>query len=166
MPANTLKLIRQTHLYIGIFISPALLFFALSGALQTFRLHEITPGSSYRPPAWVLTLAAIHKHQMAVGPPPKAVSGPGSAAAGKSARRADASPAPGRKPAADPSLAAPAAAASHLPMQIFFLLVAIGLFTSTLSGVYMAYRYNRSKPLVTGLLLAGIALPLLLLRFQ
>jgi ABC-type dipeptide/oligopeptide/nickel transport system permease component len=50
-------------------------------------------------------------------------------------------------------------------MQIFFLAVALGLFTSTLSGIYMAYRYNRSKSLVTGLLFAGIAVPFVLLLF-
>ena len=50
-------------------------------------------------------------------------------------------------------------------MKIFFLLVAIGLFVSTLTGVTMAYKYNRSKVVVTSLLLAGIIIPLLLLRF-
>ena len=50
-------------------------------------------------------------------------------------------------------------------MKIFFLLVSIGLFTSTLTGIYMAYAYNRSKLIVTALLIAGIAVPLLLLPF-
>jgi uncharacterized iron-regulated membrane protein len=47
-----LKSTRLIHLYIGVFIAPALLFFAFTGALQTFSLHETTRGSSYRPPAW------------------------------------------------------------------------------------------------------------------
>jgi hypothetical protein len=51
-----LKYTRLTHLYIGVFISPALLFFAFTGALQTFSLHETTRGSSYKPPAWAVTL--------------------------------------------------------------------------------------------------------------
>jgi len=59
----TLKFFRQIHLYIGIFISPALLFFAFTGALQTFSLHETTQGSSYKPPAWIATLAQVHKKQ-------------------------------------------------------------------------------------------------------
>jgi hypothetical protein len=50
-------------------------------------------------------------------------------------------------------------------MKIFFLVVAIGLFTSTLTGLYMSYKFMRNKLLVTALLLAGIIIPLLLLPF-
>ena len=52
-----LKYLRLIHLYIGVFIAPALLFFAFTGALQTFSLHETTRGSSYKPPAWAVMLA-------------------------------------------------------------------------------------------------------------
>src|SRR5580698_5464131 len=58
-----LKYVRLTHLYFGVFITPALLFFAFTGALQTFSLHETTRGSSYKPPAWAVTLGQIHKKQ-------------------------------------------------------------------------------------------------------
>jgi hypothetical protein len=50
-------------------------------------------------------------------------------------------------------------------MKIFFLLVAIGLFTSTLTGIYMSYKFVRNKLTVTAVLLAGILIPILLLRF-
>lgn len=50
-------------------------------------------------------------------------------------------------------------------MKIFFLLVSVGLFLSTLTGIYMAYRYSRGRLLISGLLLAGVVLPLLLLPF-
>ncbi len=63
-----LKYTRLTHLYIGVFITPALLFFAFTGALQTFSLHETTRGSSYKPPAWAVLLAQIHKKQTPVVP--------------------------------------------------------------------------------------------------
>jgi hypothetical protein len=53
----------------------------------------------------------------------------------------------------------------HLPMKIFFLLVALGLFTSTVTGLYMAYKYGGSKVVVTVWLVAGIVIPLFLLRF-
>ncbi len=147
-----LKVIRQTHLYIGIFISPALLFFALTGALQTFSLHETTRGSDYKPPTWILTLAQLHKKQTTTVPvrkqrPP--------AAAPKPDKHADAGPPQQPEPPQK----------SHLPMKLFFLLVAIGLFTSTLTGLYMAYKFNRNKLVVAALLLAGIILPLLLLPF-
>jgi len=45
------KLLRMLHLYLGVFAAPALLFFAFTGGLQTFSLHETTRGSSYTPPA-------------------------------------------------------------------------------------------------------------------
>ena len=54
---------------------------------------------------------------------------------------------------------------SHLPMKIFFLLVAIGLLTSTVTGIYMSYKYERNGLLVTGTLVAGVVAPLLLLKF-
>src|ERR1700722_6393355 len=63
-----LKLLRKLHLYIGVFIAPALLFFAFTGALQTFSLHETTQGSSYKPPAWLATLAQLHKKQTTTVP--------------------------------------------------------------------------------------------------
>jgi len=160
----TLKFFRQIHLYIGIFISPALLFFAFTGALQTFSLHETTQGSSYKPPAWIATLAQVHKkqtdivsvHKLRLQGPDKPVDATGSpgkhgASGAPQVAAAPATPAPPQK--------------SHLPLKIFFLFVAIGLFTSTLTGIYMAYKFNRRKLVVTGLLLAGVALPLLLLPF-
>jgi hypothetical protein len=181
--AQTLKLIRQIHLYFGVFIAPALLFFALTGALQTFSLHETTRGSSYKPPTWIVTLAQLHKKQTATVPVKKQAPNGDKAGGDKSS---------GDKPTGDKvkmkmdkgdggvvgSAVAPKAAdaasvpaapapkpKSHLPMKIFFLLVAVGLFTSTLTGIYMAYKYNRSKLVVTLLLLAGIVVPLLLLPF-
>jgi hypothetical protein len=150
----TLKFLRKVHLYIGVFITPALLFFAFTGALQTFSLHETTAGSSYKPPSWAVTLAQLHKKQTTVVPVRKP-------------RPADAPKAD--KPADAPAAKAPDASApktkTHLPMKIFFLLVAVGLFTSTLTGIYMAYKYSRSKLVITGILLAGIIVPLLLLGF-
>jgi hypothetical protein len=41
----------------------------------------------------------------------------------------------------------------------------MGLLTSTVTGIYMSYRYERNKLLVTGTLIAGVMVPLILLRF-
>jgi len=151
-----LKFLRLLHLYIGVLISPMLLFFALTGALQTFSLHETTQGSSYKPPAWIITLAQVHKKQTDVIPQRKKPADAKPVDAKPDAAKAD-------KPAPPPTPTP--AQKSHLPMKIFFLLVALGLFTSTLTGIYMAYKFNRSKLLVTGLLIAGIVAPLILLKF-
>src|ERR1700693_2480250 len=69
--ASLLKLGRQLHLYIGVFSAPALLFFAFSGALQTFSLHQAEPGSNYKPPKWIAFMGEIHKRQMPQLPRPK-----------------------------------------------------------------------------------------------
>jgi len=58
--------IRQLHLYLGVLFAPLVIFFAFSGALQTFTLHESTKDGSYRAPAWIATLAEIHKDQRTV----------------------------------------------------------------------------------------------------
>ena len=60
--ASTLKAVRLTHLYSGVFLAPAILFFAITGGLQMFSLHETTRGSSYVPPAIVVHLAQLKKN--------------------------------------------------------------------------------------------------------
>jgi hypothetical protein len=50
-------------------------------------------------------------------------------------------------------------------MKIFFVLVSLGLASSTLSGLFMSYKYNRGGFVVTGLLVAGVLVPVLLLAF-
>jgi hypothetical protein len=152
----TLKVLRQIHLYLGIFTAPALLFFALTGALQTFSLHEASRTSDYKPPTWIVTLAQLHKKQTTNVPVRKPWP--------EAAKPEAAKPSPTAPVASAPRRAEPAPK-SHLPMKIFFLTVALGLFLSTLTGILMAYKFNRNKVLVTGLLLAGIVIPLLLLPF-
>jgi len=40
MEADIIKTLRLIHLYPGVFIAPAVLFFALTGILQTFSLRR------------------------------------------------------------------------------------------------------------------------------
>jgi hypothetical protein len=156
--SSTLKLFRQIHLYFGVFISPAILFFAITGALQTFSLHETTKGSDYKPPTWLVKLGQLHKKQTLVVP----VRRPQPPAAAP-AKATDASTPAASKPLL-PDAIAPKPK-NLLPMKLFFLLVSIGLVISTFTGIYMAYKYNRNKSWVTGLLVAGVVVPLLLLLF-
>ena len=156
-----LRYVRLTHLYLGVFIAPAILFFAFTGALQTFSLHETTRGSSYKPPAWAVLLAQIHKKQTPIVPVRKAPTPdkPTDKAAAEKPQPPIASapqPVPTQKPADAP------APHNTLPLKLFFLLVAIGLFTSTFSGLYMSYKYIRNRKLITAILVAGIIVPILL----
>lgn len=150
-----LRYVRLIHLYLGVFISPALIFFAFTGALQTFSLHETTRGSNYKPPAWAVTLGQLHKKQTTVvsakRPPAPERSVP--------ADKADKS-----QPAPLP-VAPPVKQHNAMPLKIFFLIVSIGLFTSTLTGLYMSYKYIRNAILVTGALVAGIIIPVVFTIF-
>jgi hypothetical protein len=185
---HLLHYIRYTHLYLGVFIAPALLFFAFTGALQTFSFHETTKGSSYKPPAWIATLAQIHKKQTTTIPvkklpPPNAAdpnypatrhtpSRPSSTSpsaiesSAQSASSTNPSPVPSFTSSSNPSPATspttPSKPHNPLPLKFFFLLVSLGLFTSTLSGLYMSYRYSRNRKLLTALLITGIILPIAL----
>jgi hypothetical protein len=161
-----LKYLRLIHLYTGVFIAPALLFFAFTGALQTFSLHETTRGSSYKPPAWAVMLGQIHKKQTPIVPVKKAP--PPDKQADKAApEKAQSSTTSQPASTEAPKPTSEAAAKSHnpLPLKYFFLLVSIGLFVSTLSGLYMSYKYIRNRGLITVILLGGIIVPALLTVF-
>jgi uncharacterized iron-regulated membrane protein len=135
--------LRQWHGYIGVFIAPSVLFFALTGGLQLFSLHEAH--DDYRPAPIIEKLSRVHKDQVfALGhhraaPPP--------------ASRAAKPPAPEDRP--------------RLPtliLKIFlFWFVALGLAISTVLGVWIAFTRNRRKGLTWVLLIAGAAIPLVLL---
>jgi len=175
--ASTLKAIRQVHHFSGVFLAPAILFFAITGGLQMFGLHETSRGSSYIPPAILVHLAQLHKHGTLAVPPRRPQPGPpgAPAVAGKqdgAAPKPDATP---KLPDAAPKQ--PDSAPKHpdvgpnqpshnpLPIKIFFALTAIGLVVSTTSGLIMAWKFTRRKTRIVGTLVAGIVVPLLLLLF-
>lgn len=150
-----LKACRQVHLYLGVFTAPALLFFAITGGLQTFSLHETTRGSSYVPPKWLMVAAQLHKKQT-MDVPARKQRPPVDPA---TARTASAAPAPAARPAGE---AAGARGRNPLPLKIFTALVALALASSTLTGLYLAWRYTRHAGRIVAVFLAGIAVPILL----
>ncbi len=148
--ASLIRTIRLIHLYIGVFSAPAVLFFAITGALQTFSLHETTRGSSYQPPHLFVVLGQLHKKQTTLlpirRPPP---------AAAKPERELPRTPAPVEQKAPETR-----------PMKLYFLVVSLGLCASTATGIYMAYKFTRNKGAIFGTLAAGVAIPVLLLLFS
>ena len=154
-----LKLARHIHLYVGVFIAPAVLFFAFTGGLQVFGLHETARGSDYRPPAWLAIAAQLHKKQTDVLPVRKP----------RPTEAENRQPAPGAPMPAQaantvaPQPSKPRAPVRHpLPLKIFSAFVSFGLFVSTLLGLYMAYRYTRKHVLISLLLIGGTVLPIVL----
>ncbi|HEX7693504.1 MAG TPA: hypothetical protein VF409_03385 [Sphingomonas sp.] len=143
MKATTLRSLRQWHHYIGVFLAPAILFFAFSGLIQVIGWQD---QRNPPPPGWVSAIAGIHKHQALPKPRPAA-------------------PEPARKPVA-------AKAGGHdddhdhgafAPLKIFALLTAIGLFVTTLIGLTIALgtrSMRRNALIALGL---GIVVPIVLL---
>lgn len=219
-------LLRQIHAYIGALIAPSLLFFAFTGALQLFSLHEAH--GNYQPPAIIERLARVHKDQVfSLGRHHKPTPAPASAAApaggggdadadrdhadhdradrdhaghdGDDMGRGNGDRPHRRHPglagdedgAADHAGGGQAAQAQadqdhppgaqgpggqgagkggdHQPalktylLKWFFLVVALGLFVTTLIGVWIGLTRRRGRVLSAALLVVGAALPVLLL---
>jgi len=143
MKPTTLKAYRLIHLYTGVFLAPAILFFAISGFLQMFSFHEATHAAGYVPPPFLVQLSRLHKKATFTLPPPA----PPKAATPKS---------PGKPPA-------PPETFQHFPTKVFFGIVAVGLVVSTISGLVMAWKYSRRKLVPSSVFLAGIVVPLILI---
>jgi hypothetical protein len=120
---------------LGLFIAPSVLFFALTGSIQIYSLHEAH--GSYKPLAIVEELASVHKDQVF-------------------ARHEH------HEPTLSADSAAPAPAddddkpsVSTLLLKAFFLMVALSLSVSTAFGLWMGLTHTRRKRLAWGLLIAG-----------
>ncbi|HTQ79977.1 MAG TPA: hypothetical protein VMM92_08275 [Thermoanaerobaculia bacterium] len=64
-----MKRIMRIHRYLSCFVAPAMLFFAISGAWQAFRLHEDERQGSYRAPRALAVLSDVHKAEHLQGLP-------------------------------------------------------------------------------------------------
>jgi hypothetical protein len=141
--------IRQWHSYIGLFIAPSVLLFALTGALQVFSLHEAH--GDYEPLPLVEKLASVHKDQVFALGHHHAPAGQKPDARKTGAPKPDADDDDDKTPLA------------RLMLKAFFLIVAVGLSVSTAFGLWMALKTTRRKPLAWGLLIAGAVIPVALL---
>lgn len=56
-----MKGLFRIHKYLSCFVAPAMLFFAVSGAWQAFRLHEDRKDGSYTAPEALKQLSEAHK---------------------------------------------------------------------------------------------------------
>jgi hypothetical protein len=148
-----LKKIRLIHYYLGTLFAPCILFFAFSGALQIFTLHEANNKTGYRPPEWVLKMADVHKRQSHVdAPAPKAV-----AVSVPASRVPTQPPGPPELTKNSPLLK------GSIALKWFFFVMAMSLIVTTLLGVWMSFKYNRDSRVIWGLLIAGTVLPIALL---
>ena len=130
------RTLRRYHRLIGLFFTPAILFFAVTGALQTLELHEAKHGPV---PAWLAAAASLHKHQRLSKPkPPAAVVAPASVG--------PASPAP----------------REHIVLRLFVVLMAIALAISAISGCAIALYLRTTRREAIIMLVAGVVVPVIL----
>jgi hypothetical protein len=132
--------IRIWHMYIGILIAPSVLFFALTGALQIFSLHEAH--GSYEPPPLIEKLSRLHKDQVFARKEHDEDKSEG----------AGAQKHPKAEKENQPRL-------GTVLLKWFCLLVALGLSISTLFGLWMGLTQLRRRRTGWWLLAVGIILP-------
>jgi hypothetical protein len=164
--------VRLVHFYLGAFFAPLILFFAFSGVLQVFKLHEAyrdVPGSRGD---WIAWFGQFHKEQAWIPPrvaparrgTPDAAPDSGPRAAQKA--EPDAAPKSGPDaPKAGPK-GAPAdreRPAASQPMKWLVAAMGVALMGTTALGLWIASGYrNRRRGLLIALA-AGIVVPLLLM---
>lgn len=56
-----MKLMMRLHRYLSCVAAPAMIFFAITGAWQAFRLNDSAKDGSYTAPALIKKLSALHK---------------------------------------------------------------------------------------------------------
>jgi hypothetical protein len=142
-----MRKVRQIHNYVGLFFAPMILLFALSGALQTFRLQETHDPTAPPPARWIVWMASVHKDQQPPRDQPKRPPPPSGA-------HTEQHRAP---PPATRRLLSP------LPLKIFVTALSIGLILSTLLGITIALTNPLTRRVSIFLLAAGTIMPLLLL---
>ena len=129
--------VRLVHFYLGVFFAPLIIFFAFTGTLQVFKLHESyreIPGSQGD---WIAWFGQFHKEQAWI--PPRVA----------------------------PAKAAPKKAHEEgvygKPMKWLVASMGFGLMVSAFLGLYMAFGYpSRRRPCLV-VLSAGILIPLVLM---
>lgn len=141
--SSNVRRIKIIHRYLGLFFAPAIIFFSLSGALQTLGLHNTAPGSGNLPARWIVLMAQIHKKQTLAVPVPKTKS-----LANASDNSHSGSPAKRNMPAGKRAL------------QLFVVLMSGALMGTTLLGIVMASMYGGDRRLTALILIAGILFPI------
>ncbi|MDP9057790.1 MAG: hypothetical protein M3N34_10790 [Pseudomonadota bacterium] len=153
MKPQTSRQLRKLHQYVGLFFTPAILFFAFSGALQTLGLHE-NHGAGPPAPVWIQWMASVHKDQRLLHPVPDegAAADKGAPGQPQHDERAD-------HHRAEHGDKGP----SPLPMKAFVILLSLGLIASSLLGVTIALtnRTFRKTGIIT--LALGTLVPVALL---
>ena len=143
--------LRTLHSDMAIFTAPSILFFALTGALQLFDLHESHGG--YQAPVLIEKLGRLHKDQVFAREdrhPNANTDKPVGSAPGIAGTAVPAAAVDGGDPV------------SAGVLKWFFLLVTLVLASTTGLGLWLGLRRSLRRPLSWFLLLSGLVLPVLI----
>lgn len=144
--------LRQLHRYLSVFFTPAILFFAISGGLQTFGLHESAVRGASPPVAWIAAMASVHKDQHL----PRVHARVGAPAVRRLAPHETSAP----QTVTDvPS----SVEKSTLPLKLFVLALAVGLCVTAIAGLTVAFSNPRNRTQNAVTLVLGALLPTALL---
>ena len=144
-----MKKLRLVHRYMGVFFSPAILFFSFTGALQTLDLHSPNKSTGYVPPAWLVEVAQLHKKQ--------------TLNLNKAKTKPTQTESVSQDSAVDKKNELPRKSA--LPLKWFVVVMSVGLVLTTFLGIYMAFRFAGAPRVVWGILAAGTFLPMAMIFF-
>ncbi|WP_421737222.1 hypothetical protein [Caulobacter sp.] len=144
--AATRLLIRDLHLYFSILAAPSLLFFAITGGIQLFGLHEAHSATGYQPPAIVEKLGELHKNQRYILKPRRSPP-PAKAAPVKAAI----------KPVEEKATPVAVTLLKWVSLAVVFSLV-----SSAGLGLWMGLTQGRNRRVALILLVIGVLLPAIL----
>lgn len=145
--------LRDWHANISAFIAPVVVFYAISGALQIFNLHE--SHGTYVAPAIIVSMGRLHKNQVIAAPPARAGSGARSEAppGGPTGGGPPGGGPPGERKTAPTTLA----------LKWLFCIEALGLATTTVLGAWIGLTHAKRKRTIVALLIAGAVIPIVLI---
>lgn len=150
MKAQTMQKLRRYHYYLGVFFAPMIIMFALSGALQTFRLQE-EKGWGSEPPAWIVWMGSIHRDSKLPKAKAPEIAQPDAAKPAAEIAKAEA---PKPKPKS-PQV-------NKLPMQIFMVVMSVALLISSFLGIAIALNSKVTRQASLVMLALGTLVPLAL----
>jgi hypothetical protein len=135
----SLARIRMLHMYAGVFFAPTIIFFAFSGVMQVFKLHEAYRATPGAPGDWIAWMSQVHKEAALI--PPKAAP----------AKAPDSAPSPPREERSS-------------PFKWFAALMGVSLIGASLAGLWIAYGYPKRRRAFFITLVSGVVLPIVLLQ--
>lgn len=144
--------IRLWHSYLSLITAPSIIFFALTGIVQIFSLHEAR--GTYHPPAFIEKLGRVHKDQVFALKPERPAPPPAAS---------EASPPPMTDHHHDDDDDDQVAMIPVYLLKWFFTLVALSLTVSASLGLYIGLGSGRRRKTGWVLVAIGTIIPIALI---